>query len=482
MKMKISSILNALKIYDIYEDADVSYITADSRKICPGTVFVCVKGNNFDGHSAAADAVQKGAVLVVCEHDTGVKNQIIVENTRRTLSLMCAVFFGNPASKLKLIGITGTNGKTTTSFLIKNALEKMGHKTGLLGTVKNMAGDREFPSTLTTPESFELHELFAEMVKEKCEYCVMEVSSQALSQERVAGLHFDVGVFTNLTQDHLDYHGTFENYAEAKSRLFAASSVCVLNMDDEYAMSMMRSSEGRPVTFSINRDESDYTAKYIRYKNDGIEYELVTMGYVERVKVNIPGEFTVYNSMAAAVTLIELGFDFSQVLYALSLSDGVKGRIEVVPTNTDYTVIIDYAHSPDGLQNIISSLRKIAEGRIITVFGCGGDRDKTKRPIMGEIAAQLSDVVVVTSDNPRSEDPEKIIEDILVGIKGSKVKKIVKTDRTAAIAAAMKEAAPSDIVLLAGKGHETYQILNTGKIHYDEREIVKGLLDGSIKG
>ena len=235
------------------------------------------------------------------------------------------------------------------------------------------------------------------------------------------------------------------------------------------------------VTYSVNHDESDYTAKYIRYKNDGIEYELVTMGYIERVKVKIPGEFTVYNSMGAAVTLIELGFDFSQVLYALSLSEGVKGRIEVVPADTDYTVIIDYAHSPDGLENIISSLRKTAKRRIITVFGCGGDRDRTKRPIMGAIAAKLSDVIVVTSDNPRSEDPNAIIDDILEGIKGSKTKKIVEPDRTKAIAAALKEAKTDDIVLLAGKGHETYQILSTGKIHYDEREIVKGLLEGTIK-
>ena len=245
---------------------------------------------------------------------------------------------------------------------------------------------------------------------------------------------------------------------------------------------MMRNSNGRMVTYSVNQDESDYTAKYIRYKADGIEYELVTMGYVERVKVSIPGEFTVYNSMAAAVTLIELGFDFSEVLYALSLSEGVKGRIEVVPTDTDYTVIIDYAHTPDGLENIISSLRKIAKNRIITVFGCGGDRDKTKRPIMGSIAAKLSDVIVVTSDNPRSEAPDAIIEDILAGVKGSKVKKIIKEDRTQAIAAAMAEAEADDIIILAGKGHETYQILNTGKIHYDEREIVRGILDGSIKG
>lgn len=480
--MKISEVLNSVKTYDTYEDMQVTFITADSRKVVPGCIFVCIKGNRFDGHDAAKQALDDGAVLVVCEHDIGLDRQVVVENTRAALSVMCSNFFGNPASKLRIIGITGTNGKTTTAFLMKNMLERMGHKTGLIGTVKNMAGDKEYPAALTTPESFELHELFNEMVKEGCEYCVMEVSSQALAQERVAGITFAAGVFTNLTQDHLDYHGSFENYADAKAKLFTSSELCVLNLDDEHAMAMMRNSDGRMVTYSVNQDESDYTAKYIRYKNDGIEYELVTMGYVERVKVGIPGEFTVYNSMAAAVTLIEMGFDFSSVLYALSLSEGVKGRIEVVPTDTDYTVIIDYAHTPDGLENIISSLRKIAKSRIITVFGCGGDRDKTKRPLMGSIAAKLSDVIVVTSDNPRSEDPDMIIEDILAGIKGAKVRKIVEPDRTKAIAAAMNEAQTDDIIVLAGKGHETYQILNTGKIHYDEREIVRGLLDGSIKG
>ncbi len=478
--MKISDVLNGIKTYDIYDDVQVQFVTDDSRKVTDGTVFVCIKGNRFDGHSVAEEMLSKGAVCVVCERDLGLPNQIIVNNTRAAMSVICSNFYGNPASKLKLIGITGTNGKTTTAFLIKEMLEKMGKKTGLIGTVKNMAGDKEFPAALTTPESFELHGLFNEMVKEGCEYCVMEVSSQALAQYRVEGLHFAAGVFSNLTRDHLDYHGTFENYAEAKSMLFAQSEICILNLDDERAMSMMRNSNGRMVTYSVNQDESDYTAKYIRYKNDGIEYELVTMGYVERVKVGIPGEFTVYNSMAAAVTLIELGFDFSKVLYALSLCNGVKGRIEVVPTETPYTVIIDYAHTPDGLENIISSLRKIAKSRIITVFGCGGDRDKTKRPIMGEVAARLSDVVVVTSDNPRTEDPEAIINDILEGLKGIRTKKIVEVNRTEAIKKALDEATADDIVLLAGKGHETYQIIGTEKFDYDEREIIKNIIENKL--
>ncbi len=474
--MKISEVMAGIKFYDIYEDREVKFITDNSKKVEPGAIFVCIKGNRFDGHTVAAEMLQKGAVCVVCERDLGLPNQIIVPCTRKAISVMCANFFGNPASKLKLIGITGTNGKTTTAFLIKNMLDKLGAKSGLIGTVKNIVGEKEYPAALTTPESFELHSLFNEMVDAGCEYCVMEVSSQALAQYRVEGLHFAAGVFTNLTQDHLDYHGTFENYSQAKAMLFAASDICVLNLDDEHAMSMIRNSIGKLVTYSVNKDESDYTAKYIRYKNDGIEYELVTMGYVERVKVGIPGEFTVYNSMAAAVTLIELGFDFSRVLYALSLSEGVKGRIEVVSTDTPYTVIIDYAHTPDGLENIISSLRKIAKARIITLFGCGGDRDKTKRPIMGAIAAKLSDVIVVTSDNPRTESPDAIIKDVLEGVKGCKVKKYVVENRREAIKKALAEAQTDDIVLLAGKGHETYQIIGTTKNHFDEREVINEIL------
>ena len=288
-------------------------------------------------------------------------------------------------------------------------------------------------------------------------------------------------MFTNLTRDHLDYHGTFENYADAKSKLFKNADTCIVNLDDPHAGRMVMGVKGRVVTYSEKQDAADYTAKYIRMNNDSIEYELVTMGAIEHVKLPIPGEFSVYNSMAAAVCVSQLGFEFGAVCEALSRCHGVKGRIEVVPTGTDYTVIIDYAHSPDGLENILTSLRCTAKGRIITVFGCGGDRDRTKRPIMGTIAAKLSDYIVVTSDNPRSEDPVSIIDEILVGVKGIKVAKYVEPDRTKAIAHALSQAKKDDIVLLAGKGHETYQILSTGKIHYDEREIVRDILSGKIK-
>lgn len=305
----------------------------------------------------------------------------------------------------------------------------------------------------------------------------MEVSSQALAQRRVAGLHYEVAAFTNLTQDHLDYHGTFENYIAAKHILFENCDTAVVNTDDEAHAEMVKDVDCKVVTYSAKRDSADYSAKNIEHKPGGVSFFIVGIGKLERIKMRIPGGFTVYNSMTAAVCAIQLGLPLSKVAVALSECTGVPGRIEVVPTETDYTVIIDYAHSPDGLQNILASLRKIATARIITVFGCGGDRDKTKRPQMGKIAAYMSDFVVVTSDNPRTENPETIVEEVAEGTKDAKIPVVKIVDRTQAIEFALNEASKGDIVLLAGKGHETYQIIGTEKIHYDEREIVKSLLE-----
>ncbi len=459
------------------KDAAVTLVTEDSRKVCDGSVFVCIKGAHFDGHDKAAEACEKGAVLVVAESDTGVKNQLIVNDSREAFSLLSASFFDNPAKKLRLVGVTGTNGKTTTCFLLKGIFESLGHKTGLIGTVKNMIGEKEYPANFTTPDPFELNGLFAEMVEAGCEFCVMEVSSQALAQQRVAGLHYETAIFTNLTQDHLDYHGNFENYIAAKHKLFENCSTAIVNSDDEAYTAMLEGCSCRCITFSAMSDSADFSAKNIEYKSDGVAYILVGIGKIERIKMGIPGGFTVYNSMGAAICAIELGMPMDKVAQALSVAKGVPGRIEVVPTDTDYTVIIDYAHSPDGLQNILAALRKIAKARIITVFGCGGDRDKTKRPKMGKIAADMSDFVVVTSDNPRTEDPQTILEEVAEGTVGAKIPVVKIVDRTEAIEFALNEANAGDIVLLAGKGHETYQILNTGKIHYDEREIVRDILN-----
>ncbi len=478
--MLLNVILEDLGIIGSFENREVTMITDNSAKICDGCVFVCIEGRHFDGHTKAAQALEMGAAAVVVQRDMGLKNQILVENTRSAYAKICAAFYGHPEKKLKLIGVTGTNGKTTSCFIIKSVLDKLGHKSGLIGTVKNIVGSKEYPASLTTPDSPELFGLFAEMAECGCEYCVMEVSSQALDQSRVDGLHFDAAIFTNLTRDHLDYHGTFENYKAAKHKLFENSSLAIINIDDESAWEMVEGTKCRVITCSVENNNCDYSAKSIRNEASGVKYELVSNKNIGRVKFGVPGRFSVYNSMGAAVCLVEMGMDFKDVLFALAECTGVPGRMEIVPTETPYTVIIDYAHTPDGLQNVIGCVREITNGRVITVFGCGGDRDKTKRPIMGEIATRLSDITVITSDNPRSEDPESIIEDITAGIGRHSSKVIVDSDRTGAIKKALESARDGDIVILAGKGQETYQILASGKIHYDEREIVKKILSEKV--
>lgn len=473
--MELSKILMGINIKNEYKDVDVKDITSDSRLVEEGFLFVCIKGASFDGHDVAQEMIDKGAAGVVVDHDLGIDGQIIIDDTRSAYSTICANYFGNPAKELKLIGLTGTNGKTTTTFLVKQILENIGKKVGLVGTVQNMVGDEIYPAHYTTPDPHELQGLFRKMVDAKCEYCVMEVSSQALAQGRVDGIHFLLGAFTNLTQDHLDYHKTWENYFESKKILFKNCDIAVTNVDDKNGLRIVEDLDVKKVTYAVDNLNSDYTARNVAFSSNGVRYELVcdTIG---RVDCPIPGRFSVYNSLCAATICLALGFEFEDVLIAISKSQGVKGRIEVVPTETDYTVIIDYAHSPDGLENIITSLKEIAEGRVVTVFGCGGDRDRTKRPKMGKIAADLSDFCVVTSDNPRSENPTMIIEDILEGMKDTKTPYQVVENRKEAIAWAMNNAKPKDIILLAGKGHETYQILPTGTIHFDEREVVAEVL------
>ncbi len=474
--MELREILKELNVNGDFENKEIKFITDNSNKVSDGCIFICIEGKRFDGHTKAQEALDNGAAAVVVQKNLGLKNQILVENTRSAYAHICAAFFGHPERRLKIIGVTGTNGKTTTCFILKSVLDAMGHKTGLLGTVKNIVGDKEYPASLTTPDCYELFGLFNEMVECGCEYCVMEVSSQAIDQHRVDGIHFEAAIFTNLTQDHLDYHGTFENYRAAKHKLFENSSLAVVNIDDENAGYMLEGTSCRNVTFSINSDDCDYSAKNIRVAASGVKYELLSSGNIGRIHFAVPGKFSVYNSMGAAVCLVEMGIDFKAVLDALVNCKGIPGRMEVVPTDTPYTVIIDYAHTPDGLENVLNCVREITEGRVITVFGCGGDRDKTKRPIMGKIAVELSDVAVITSDNPRSEDPESIIEDITAGIGKHSAKVIVDSDRTGAIAKALECAQAGDIVVLAGKGQETYQILASGKIHYDEREVVAKIL------
>ncbi len=476
--MKLSELLKGVTVRSEYKDVDVKNVTSDSRVVEEGFVFVCIKGNSFDGHSVAKEMIEKGAVAIIADHDLGINEQVVVEDTRDSYSVICANFFGNPSKDLKLIGLTGTNGKTTTTFLIKQILENVGKKVSLVGTVQNMVMDEIFPSKYTTPDPYELQKLFRKMADAGCEYCVMEVSSQALAQGRVKGCHFAVGAFTNLTQDHLDYHKTWENYFNSKRMLFENCDIAVTNMDDKYGLEIVKDLPCEVVTYAVTKNDATYVAKNVQFKSSGVEYELVSTT-IGRVHCPIPGRFSVYNSLCAASVALAIGVDFEDVLYGISKSNGVKGRIEVVPTpGKDFTVIIDYAHSPDGLENIILSLKEIAKGRVVTVFGCGGDRDKTKRPLMGKIAAELSDYCIVTSDNPRSENPGEIIKDILVGMQEISTPYKVVEQRKEAIRYALQNAEKDDIILLAGKGHETYQILPTGTIHFDEREVIKEVLEG----
>ncbi|MBE6807031.1 MAG: UDP-N-acetylmuramoyl-L-alanyl-D-glutamate--2,6-diaminopimelate ligase [Ruminococcaceae bacterium] len=456
----------------IKEDTEIVSITCDSRRVEPGCLFVCIVGTAVDGHRFARQAQEAGAAAVVVQRDMGLHTQILVENSRMVWAQLCANWFGHPAARLKMIGVTGTNGKTTTTTLIKSMLEHEGHKVGLIGTIHNLIGDRVLPTQHTTPDPYDLQSLLALMVVEGCDYCVMEVSSHALDQRRVAGCEYEVGVFTNLTQDHLDYHGTMEHYMLAKKELFSLSRLGISNKDDAWNEAMTADIPCPVTTYSAKGDSADYQARNVRYRADGVDFELVSGDRIGQVKMQIPGEFSVYNGLCAASVCLQLGMDFDRVVEALSAAAGVKGRAEVVPTGRDFTVVIDYAHTPDGLDNICRTLKACCAGRLVTLFGCGGDRDKTKRPLMGAVAASLSDYLVVTSDNPRTEDPAAIIEDILPGVRDAGTPYTVVENRVEAIHWAIRNARPGDTILLAGKGHETYQILKEETIHLDEREVV----------
>ena len=472
--MRLYELLDGLDAARPDRDCEITGVTSDSRQVEPGTLFVCIRGTRADGHDYAVKAAEAGAAAILCERAIGLENEIVCHDTHYAYGIVCGNWYGNPARRLRLVGVTGTNGKTTVSYMVKHILESAGHQTGLIGTIHNEIGDITLPAKHTTPDPLALHGMLARMADAGCEYVVMECSSHALDQQRLAGLRFASVGFTNLTQDHLDYHGTFENYRAAKHKLFEQAEQAVINFDDSSAAAMIEGTKSVVTTYSIRQDGADFTAKNVRDLPDCVEYELVGSGMIGRVHLGIPGHFSVYNSMGALLCAMKAGVPFQQALGALRAAKGVKGRIEVVPTNTDYTVIIDYAHSPDGLENILSSLREIAHGRILCVFGCGGDRDRTKRPKMGSVVARLADVV--TSDNPRSEEPEQIIADVLEGMREAPIPVHVEPDRTKAIRLAMRLAQKDDIVLLAGKGHETYQVLKAGKIHYDEREIVAQVL------
>ncbi len=465
-------------------DIEICHIDFDSRKVRPGSMFFCIPGERMDGHAFAEKAAENGAAVIVGERMTNAPlPHILVDNARIAMFYVCANFYRHPERTFKLIGITGTNGKTSTTFYIKSLLDAMGKKTGLLGTVRNMIGDEELESSFTTPEPCQLFEIFDKMRAAGVEYVVMEISSHALAQYRVCGLTFDVGIFSNLTQDHLDLHGTLENYKEAKHKLFWQSRCCVLNIDDEAGAEFAK--DGLPgvryMTYSARVDDADVVARDIRLRADGVDFILVLPGRISRIKVGTPGLFTVYNVTAAISALCAAGFTFEEVVSRLNALESPDGRAQIVTQDEDFTVMIDYAHTPDALKNILMTIGGYAKGRVVTLFGCGGDRDRTKRPEMGKIALSLSDFVIVTSDNPRTEDPSAIINDILPGMEGLKKPYKVIENRREAIEWAIRNAEKDDIILLAGKGHEKYQVLADGKIDFDEEKIVRDIL-ADIKG
>jgi len=455
-------------------ETEIKGIAYDSRKVQEGYLFVAIRGFETDGHKYIESAIKNGAVAVLGEDDIKCECAYVkAKDSRKALALTSAEFFDHPERKLKIIGLTGTNGKTTTTYLIRQILMLKGSKCDLIGTNQIIIGDEIIESSRTTPESFDLFEIFHEMAEKGGEYVVMEVSSHSLELDRVCGVTFETAVLTNITQDHLDFHKTMENYAEAKAKLFAMSKSSAINTDSDYAETCLAKANENLLTYSVDGD-SAIKAENIRMSERGVIFTINYKGEAHEMRLGIPGKFSVYNALSAICACLNIGISIEDIEKGLVLAKSVKGRIEVVRTATPYTIIIDYAHTPDGMENIISAVRAFAKARVITVFGCGGDRDATKRPKMGKIAENLSDLVVVTSDNPRTEEPEAIINDILAGM--SKDNHVTVVNRKEAIAYAMEIAEQDDIIILAGKGHETYQEIDHVKHDFDERVVVKEIL------
>ncbi len=475
--MKLSELLENIDVLDLRADPEleISDLVSDSRRVVPGCAFLAIRGYDTDGHKFIPAALEKGAAVVIGEEVPEGVPAVIVSDSRLAMAVAAGNRYGNPSRRLHMIGVTGTNGKTTATNLIKTILEEArGVRVGLIGTNRIVIGREEFPAERTTPDCLELQAILSRMVEAGCQYAVMEVSSHALYLDRVHGIEFDQGIFTNLTEDHLDFHKTMEAYAQAKSKLFSMCKTAIINMDDPWADTMLKASTGRVFTYSAKSDSADLTARDIKLHQSSVSFCALMTGRLEKLRLNIPGMFSVYNALSAAASAVCAGVELSEIRPAMEKCSGVKGRAEVVPTDTDYTVLIDYAHTPDALENIIKTVKGYAKGRTIVLFGCGGDRDSAKRPIMGRLAMDLADHVIVTSDNPRTEKPEDIVNDILAGVKnsGRKTPCDVIVDRRQAIAHALHIAKAGDVVILAGKGHEDYQEIDHVKTHFDEREVV----------
>ncbi len=476
--MKLSKLVEGMEYVFLQGDMDceIKKIDYDSRKVEEGSVFVCVTGFKTDGHIYAKSAVEKGAVALVCERDIeGIDSSVTiikVASSRAALSILSENFYDHPASKMTMVGVTGTNGKTTTTYLVKSVLDHIGNKVGVVGTIENRIGDKRLHTERTTPESLELCELFDMMVKEDVTHTLMEVSSHSLDLHRVDCCKYDVGIFTNLTQDHLDYHITMDNYKAAKGKLFEISKNAVINIDDAAGSYMVSKAKGRILTFGIDND-ADLKAENMNITANGVTYTLKYEGNEYVVDINIPGKFSIYNSLGSIGACLIMGIAMEDILAGLKENYGVPGRFQTIKSNRGFNAIVDYAHTPDGLENILNTAKEFVKGRIITVFGCGGDRDRTKRPIMGEIGGRLSDICIITSDNPRTEDPEQILKDVEEGTKKTGCPYECICDRKEAIFRAVEIAQEGDLVVVAGKGHEDYQIFKDKTIHFDDAEIIR---------
>ncbi len=479
--MLLSELINGLDIVGMHGDAeiDIKGIAYDSRKVKEGYLFVCIEGTVTDGHKFIPGALENKARALLVSKGVDVPEGVTVvrtDDTRYGLAYVSDKFFGHPSGALNLVGVTGTKGKTTTTYMIKSILEKSGQKTGLIGTVEKLIGNEVIYMDRTTPESYDLQSLFNDMVAKNIDTAVMEVSSQGLKLHRVSCCDFDIGIFTNISRAHIGprEHTSFEDYLESKIKLFSMCKKGLVNIDSPHSEDVINGAKCEVLTFGINHD-ADIMAKDIVKHADSVEYNLVSPWYEGFVKVGVPGNFSVYNSLAAIGVCGLMGVSFDSIRAGLEKVN-VKGRVETVDIGKDYTVIIDYAHSPDSLENILVTVKDFAKGRVICLFGCGGDRDRMMRPMMGEISGRLADYTIITSDNPRTENPEDIVKDIEEGIKKTDGKYCIIVNRRDAIKHALEIARKDDVIILAGKGHETYQTFKDKTIHFDEREIVRELI------
>jgi UDP-N-acetylmuramoyl-L-alanyl-D-glutamate--2,6-diaminopimelate ligase len=482
--MKISKLIDRLDIISLDgSDKDINSLSYNTSTVEQGSLFFCIEGLKTDGHVFAKKAVESGASALVISKDVDVKEDITkikVKDTRAAMALISSNYYDNPSSKMDVIGITGTNGKTTSTFMIKSILDTYGNKTALLGTIYNIIGEKIEEAKRTTPESMDLQSMFNDMNNEGVKSCIMEVSSHSLDLKRVHGVKFKVGIFTNLTQDHLDFHETMEKYFDAKMKLFEDCETAVINIDDEYGKKALDKLRNKKIiTYGIE-EEADIRAKNIIVTGEGTDFILCYQNTEIPVKLQLPGKFNVYNALGCVGASIAMGVGMDIIKKGLEGLEKVPGRSEKINSAKGFTIVIDYAHSPDGIINILKTAREYTTGKLIALFGCGGDRDKTKRPLMGRAAGELADFCIVTSDNPRTEDPMAIIKDTVPGVEGTNCPYTVVEDRRSAIEYAIKEAKKGDVIVIAGKGHETYQVLKDRTIHFDEREIVKELLKEEV--